>query len=55
MKEFKLKNMDKNVVPWTPEVVYDVYCNDNLEELPVKILEEMKEHLQNIIDKKGIK
>ena len=38
--------------PWTKEVVFKVYCNDNLYELPLKILEQMRDHLNNIIDSK---
>ena len=38
--------------PWTKEVVFKVYCRDNLYELPLKILEQMRDHLNNIIDSK---
>lgn len=38
--------------PWTKEVVFKVYCNDNLYELPLNILEQMRDHLNNIIDSK---
>lgn len=38
--------------PWTKEVVFKVYCNDNLYELPLKVLEQMRDHLNNIIDSK---
>ena len=40
------------VQPWTKEVVFKVYCNDNLYELPLKVLEQMRDHLNNIIDSK---
>ena len=39
-------------VPWTNDVVYKVYCNDNLETLPVKILQQMACHISNIISEK---
>ena len=38
--------------PWTKETVFKVYCRDNLYELPLKILEQMRDHLNNIIDSK---
>ena len=38
--------------PWTKEVVFKVYCNDNLYELPLNVLEQMRDHLNNIIDSK---
>ena len=38
--------------PWTKETVFKVYCNDNLYELPLNILEQMRDHLNNIIDSK---
>ena len=38
--------------PWTKEIVFKVYCRDNLYELPLKILEQMRDHLDNIIDSK---
>ena len=38
--------------PWTKETVFKVYCRDNLYELPLKILEQMRDHLDNIIDSK---
>jgi len=37
---------------WTIEIVYRMYCNDNLETLPIKILEQMVEYIQQIIDSK---
>ena len=38
--------------PWTKEIVFKVYCNDNLYELPLNVLEQMRDHLNNIIDSK---
>ena len=38
--------------PWTKETVFKVYCRDNLYELPLKVLEQMRDHLNNIIDSK---
>lgn len=38
--------------PWTKEKVFKVYCRDNLYELPLNILEQMRDHLSNIIDSK---
>ena len=38
--------------PLTKEAVFKTYCNDNLYELPLKILEQMRDHLDNIIDSK---
>ena len=38
--------------PFTKEVVFKIYCNDNLYELPLKVLEQMRDHLDNIIDSK---
>lgn len=38
--------------PFTKEAVFKIYCNDNLYELPLKVLEQMRDHLDNIIDSK---
>lgn len=39
-------------MPWTNDVVYKVYCNDELETLPVKILQKMACHISSIISDK---
>ena len=39
-------------VPWTNDVVYKTYCNDELETLPVKILQQMACHISYIISGK---
>lgn len=52
MKELSLKKGVK-AIGWTPKVVYSVYCNDDLNTLPVGILSDMKLHLQTIIDSKN--
>ena len=41
-----------NELLWPNDVVYNIYCNDDLTTLPVKILEQMRDHLQSIIDAK---
>jgi len=42
-------------VEWSKDVVYKVYCNDNLNELPISILEDMRDYIIEIInDKKNI-
>jgi len=47
---------NKNIsVEWTPEVVYSVYCNDDLETLPIGILNDMKLHIENTINNTLIK
>lgn len=51
IEELRLKEV-KNYQPWTKEVVFKTYCNDNIYELPLKILEDMKSYLDNIIDNK---
>lgn len=37
---------------WLNEVVYTVFSQDDLETLPLPILEQMKQHLQSVIDQK---
>lgn len=61
---YKMEELDKEIEevkriaegtktqPWTKETVFKVYCRDNLYELPLKILEQMRDHLDNIIDSK---
>lgn len=39
-------------VPLTKEAVFKTYCNNNLYELPLNILKQMRAHLDNIIDSK---
>ena len=39
-------------VPLTKEAVFKTYCNNNLYELPLNILKQMRDHLDNIIDSK---
>ncbi len=34
---------------WTPDVVYKVYCNDDLKTLPFSILEDMKFYIDQVI------
>lgn len=52
MEEVKRIAESTKTQPWTKEVVFKAYCNDNLYELPLNILEQMKDHLNNIIDSK---
>ena len=52
MEEVKRIAESTKTQPWTKEVVFKVYCNDNLYELPLNILEQMRDHLNNIIDSK---
>ena len=52
IEEVKKIAKGTRVQPWTKEVVFKVYCNDNLYELPLNILEQMRDHLNNIIDSK---
>ena len=52
IEEVKKIAKGTKVQPWTKEVVFKVYCNDNLYELPLKVLEQMRDHLNNIIDSK---
>ena len=52
IEEVKKIAKGTKVQPWTKEVVFKVYCNDNLYELPLNILEQMRDHLNNIIDSK---
>ena len=52
IKEVKRIAKSTKTQPWTKEVVFKVYCNDNLYELPLNILEQMRDHLNNIIDSK---
>jgi len=40
---------------WTPEVVFKVYRNDDLKELPISILNDMRKHIDSILDIKGNK
>lgn len=37
---------------WSNEVVYHIYRNDDLETLPVGILEQMANHIQPVIENK---
>lgn len=37
---------------WSKESVFKIYCNDNLYELPLEILKQMRGYLNNIIDNK---
>ena len=49
------KSIDKHKYksqPWTKEVVFKVYCNDDLNKLPLEILKQMRSYLDNIIDNK---
>lgn len=39
-------------VEWTKDVVYNVYCNDDLTTLPISILEDMRDYIIEIIDNK---
>ena len=39
----------KNVTKWTDDVVYGVYRNDNLEDLPIAILFQMRNHIESIM------
>ena len=52
MEEVKRIAEGTKTQPWTKETVFKVYCRDNLYELPLKILEQMRDHLDNIIDSK---
>lgn len=52
MEEVKRIAESTKTQPWTKEVVFKVYRNDNLYELPLNILEQMRDHLNNIIDSK---
>ena len=52
IEEVKKIAKETKVQPWTKEVVFKVYCNDNLYELPLNVLEQMRDHLNNIIDSK---
>lgn len=45
-------NSTKCSQPWTKETVFKVYCNDDLNKLPLKILKQMRSYLDNIIDNK---
>lgn len=40
--------------PWTKEVVFKVYCNDDLNKLPLEILKQMRSYLDTIIENKAI-
>lgn len=40
-------------VEWSKDVVYKVYCNDNLNELPISILEDMRDYIIEIINYKN--
>lgn len=56
MKEL-LNNIEHNsetikTTEWTDKVVYEVYCNDNLEELPIGILEQMNSCIGSVIESK---
>jgi hypothetical protein len=48
LEKFNKENTDN----WTPEAVYKVYCNDDLNTLPTGILEDMLNHLSNALDTK---
>lgn len=37
---------------WPDHIVYEIYCNDELDTLTVKILEQMKQHIQHVIKEK---
>lgn len=37
---------------WLDEVVYTIFSQEDLDTLPLPILEQMKQHLQSVIDKK---
>ena len=52
IEEVKKIAKGTKVQPWTKEAVFKVYCNDNLYELPLNVLEQMRDHLNNIIDSK---
>lgn len=58
IKKIAIEYLDKNheeithSQPWTKEIVFKIYCNDNLYELPLEILKQMRGHLDNIIDSK---
>ena len=52
MEEVKRIAESTKIQPWTKETVFKVYCRDNLYELPLNILEQMRDHLNNIIDSK---
>lgn len=39
-------------VEWTPDVVFNVYRNDDLNTLPIGILEDMKIYIDSIIKNK---
>lgn len=41
-----------NSVGWTKDIIYMVYCNDDLNELPISILEDMRDYITEIIDNK---
>lgn len=59
MKEL-FNNIEHNpkavgAIEWTDKVVYEVYCNDNSEELPISILEQMNNYIGNVIESKKVK
>ena len=39
-------------VEWTKDVAYSVFCNDDLNELPLHILEDMRDYIMEIINTK---
>lgn len=41
-------------VDWTKDVVYKVYCNYDLNTLPIPILEDMKDYIEEIIRRKQV-
>lgn len=45
----KINDIKNRTVEWTPEIVYKVYCKDDLNTLPVSILEDMKKYVEAII------
>lgn len=54
-KNFKCEEVISNSVKsaeWTKSVVYKVYCNDDLNELPKSILEDMRDYIIEIINSK---
>lgn len=38
---------------WDDEVVFKIYCNDNLRELPRIILLQMKDYIDKILEEKA--
>ncbi|WP_195966789.1 hypothetical protein [Clostridium sp. 1001283B150210_160208_E6] len=50
MKEIKQKSCS---IGWTDEVVYTVFCNDDLKTLSMGILKQMRNHIDSIIEIKN--